>query len=240
MSEKTNCRFFNKNCPDKAENEGCPEGLCIPNYKMTFMLQHSNLKKPQTEEYNFEESWEDRKAYLRLDEIITEFPQWITTRTYNSLYIWSHNYLNGKTTWAIKLLQNYLTEWAWAFNKEWSEENSYGYFITTSQIKEIFKYQTERQEDFINLTKILKTTKLLVIDNIEQIIDDLKVENYLANILDERFSAKLSTIYTSHISPNEYKSKCKNSYLNSRIIDLSENNIVEFNAPVYHKEKGEN
>ena len=40
----------------------------------------------------------------------------------------------------------------------------------------------------IGITNNLKKAELLVIDNVDDIIGDQKVENYLSGILDERFS----------------------------------------------------
>ena len=207
----------------------CDEPICTRYEHMLEMLQKSNLKETQWKKYNFEPVRDDVFAYSELDTLRKEgLKKWY--QSFHSLYIWSENYLNGKTAWAVKLLQNYFILWVdYQFN-------SYpcGYFITANQLKDAYKSQVNDLEKFNQLNHDLLNSELLVIDDVDLILGDEKIEKYLGGILDERYKAEKSVIYTSHLSPEDFKEKTTNKFLQSRIIELSQE--IEFKAPTYRKE----
>lgn len=219
VSEQYKNCWFQSTCKE----EKCPE-ICIKYEHMLDMFKKSGLNENQWYKYEFEDPIEDIEAYRRLYELSKNMESFYDN--FKSLYIWSDKYLNGKTTWSIKLLQNYLVLWT-----NYRFDYPCGYFISGNKIKEAFKSQVDNPELYNTITNNLKKAELLVIDNVDDIIGDQKVENYLAGILDERFSAKHSVIYTSHLSPDRVRQRTQNGFLISRILDLSD--TIEFKAPTY-------
>ena len=108
-----------------------------------------------------------------------------------------------------------------------------GYYINASDLVSIFKKQVDNEEQFTKTTNYLKNSELLVIDDIDRIIKEEKVQTWLSGILNYRYDNKYSVIFTSHLSPDEFKSKCSDKYLSSRIIDLSK--TIQFTADPYKK-----
>lgn len=208
----------------------CDNPLCVRFEHMLSMFKKSNLKETQWGKYDFEPIREDIFAYEELDKIKKEeLKKWYNS--FHSLYLWSSNYLNGKTTWAIKLLQNYLVLWV---DYQFSDYPC-AYFITANQIKEVYKGQVNDPDRFNQVTFDMANAELLIIDDIDLILGDIKLETFIAGILDERYKANKSIIYTSHLSPEDFtKRTINNKFLESRVIGLS--NFIEFKAPSYKKE----
>lgn len=220
---KENC-LIRKTCKN---SNNCPE-FCITYEHILDMFAKSNLNPNYWEFYPIDFYIQsDVEAYLELKEICKNLENW--PNNFHSLYIWSDKYLNGKTMWSIRLLQIYMSLWT-----EYRFDNVLaGYYINASDLVSIFKKQVDNEEQFTKTTNYLKNSELLVIDDIDRIIKEEKVQTWLSGILNYRYDNKYSVIFTSHLSPEEFKSKCSDKYLSSRIIDLSK--TIQFTADPYKK-----
>jgi DNA replication protein DnaC len=136
---------------------------------------------------------EDNKAFLELQDIKENILSFIAAGT--NLYIYSEHAGNGKTTWAIKLMQQYFNE-VWAGNGF----RVRGLFIHVPsflvKIKEIIGY---KDDEFEELRNQLFTADLVIWDDIAA----TKLGDYdhsiLLTYIDQRNLNMLSNIYTGNL-----------------------------------------
>jgi len=116
-----------------------------------------------------------------------------------SLYLYSKNFGNGKTTWAIKLMQRYF-DLIWAGNGfRWR-----GIFLHVpsflTKIKENFDRKDER---FQEVRARLGTVDLVIWDDIASVkLSDFDHTNLLSYI-DQRSLNSRANIYTGNLEGNE-------------------------------------
>lgn len=97
---------------NKFQTEEC-NASCIRYMEMDYLMQNSGIPKNRQYSVSLIPSKNDVQAFLTLKDIkdnIVEFVQ-----NGESVYIYSNNFGNGKTTWAIKLMQKYFDN-VWAGN----------------------------------------------------------------------------------------------------------------------------
>lgn len=126
----------------------------------------------------------------------------------DSLYLYSKNCGNGKTTWSIKLMINYFAE-IWAGNGF----EKRGLFINVPMFLSECKSQISHPTpDFDILKKDLLKVDLVIWDDIAS----TKLSDYDYNILltyiDRRWLERKSNIYTGNVEPEQL-----NLYLGNRL-----------------------
>ncbi len=208
-----NCWFVN-NCTEKESTKD----VCVKYEHMLSMFKSSNLKIPFWSKANLflTNDPEVRKIYT-LSKSMEEF--------YNNnknILIWSDKFMNGKTSWVVRMIQNYMTTWV---NLQFTDYPCC-YYINASDIVENFKNQVEDKDKYDDMLFFMKSTELLVIDDIDILIGKEKVAEVVGNILNERYSNNLSSLFTSHESPAILKTKIQNKYFVNKVVEVSE--IYEF------------
>ena len=178
---------------------GSPEcnASCIRYMEMDFLMQNSGI--PRNKQYNvlLTPSKEDVQAFLTLKEIKDDIIAFVENG--ESVYIYSHNFGNGKTTWAIKLMQKYF-DGVWAGNGF----RCRGIFIhVPTFLTKIKEGISRRDEDFEILKSRLMTVDLVIWDDIAATkLGDFDHANLLTYI-DQRKLNQLSNIYTGNLHQNE-------------------------------------
>ena len=191
---------------------GSPEcnAGCIRYMEMDFLMQNSGI--PRNKQYSvlLTPSKKDVQAFLTLKEIKDDIIAFVENG--ESVYIYSHNFGNGKTTWAIKLMQKY-------FDKVWAGNGfrCRGIFIHVptflTQIKEGI---SRKDEDFETLKSRLMTVDLVIWDDIAATkLGDFDHANLLTYI-DQRKLNQLSNIYTGNLYQDELQ-KALGNRLASRV-----------------------
>lgn len=116
-----------------------------------------------------------------------------------NLYIFSSNFGNGKTTWAIKLMQNY-------FNKIWAGNGftQRGLFIHVPSFLTKFKEViNKKDEDFEDLKKQILEVDLVIWDDIATgKLSEFDHTNLLTYIDQRKLNGK-SNIYTGNLNEQE-------------------------------------
>ena len=162
---------------------------------------------------------EDYDAFLRLQEIKYDIENWV--KEGRNLYLYSNNFGNGKTSWAVKLMLAY-------FNSIWAGNGlrRRGVFISVPEFldrnREII---SNRDEVFAELRQDIINCDLVVWDDITS--TKLTDYNYfmLLNYLDARMLANLSNIFTGNVDYNRMY-EFLGGRLASRIWNSSE--IIQF------------
>ncbi len=185
---------------------GSPEcnASCIRYMEMDFLMQNSGI--PRNKQYSIllTPSKEDVQAFITLKEIKDDIIAFVENG--ESVYIYSHNFGNGKTTWAIKLMQKYFDD-VWAGNGF----KCRGIFIhVPTFLTKIKEGISRKDEDFETLKSRLMTVDLVIWDDIAATkLGDFDHANLLTYI-DQRKLNQLSNIYTGNLHQNELQAALGN------------------------------
>lgn len=207
----TECWYIDT-CQDECQN-------CLTYFQLNWQMENSGLYKCQQRPmtlYIDDLNECDRPAYKRLSEIRKGIVDFVGD--HKNLYIAGEHPGNGKTSWAIKMLQTYFH-----YRAEGNYENLQGMFVNTTDL-------LLKLKDFNNplpqaYKTALETVNLVIFDDIAV----TGISNYdytqLFNIINKRISSEKSNIFTSNIVKLDQLEKVLGSRLASRIYTASE--IIE-------------
>lgn len=133
----------------------------------------------------------------------------------DGLYIWGDTG-NGKTSWACKIMGYYFRKIA--FNSGLENEGLYIYLPTF--LENIRVYYDDKDPEFKDIFNMVMRCKLLIIDDIGAERMSEWVNERLLSFITERVNNKLSTIYTSNLSPDELRYR-SGGRLASRVLGYS-------------------
>ena len=134
----------------------------------------------------------------------------------DGLYIWG-DAGNGKTSWACKIMGYYFRKIA--FNSGLENEGLYIYLPTF--LENLRSYYDTKDPEFEDTLKMVTGCKLLIIDDIGAERMSEWVNERLLSFITERVNNKLSTIYTSNISPDALRERVEGR-LASRVLGYSQ------------------
>lgn len=169
---------------------GCNKS-CLRFIEMEYLLQQSNLP---------EHKWfpsklvagKDINQFRKLADIKNDILQWV--KEGNNLYLYSSNFGNGKTSWAIKLMLAY-------FNNVWAGNGfkRRGVFISVPEFldrnREVI---SNRDEEFVKMRTDILDCDIVIWDDIASIkLSDFN-HSMLLNYLDARMLGKKSNIFTGN------------------------------------------
>lgn len=189
--------------------------MCIRFAEMLTMMKYSGLPENKFQSQEIFGREEDLDAYTRLNEIKQNIKSYVQNG--HNLYIYSKSTGNGKTTWAIKLLQSY-------FNAVWAGNGLRlrGFFIPTQAFlldRKNFN-QNSNNEDYklFSITdefgnNLLTNKNLIHIDLI--VWDDFIVKAFtdydyiqLFSIIDQRILLGKSNIFTCGSDMEQLEKLC--------------------------------
>lgn len=142
----------------------------------------------------------DKDEFIRLNAIEKNILSFVESG--KNLYLYSTNCGNGKTSWAIRLIQSYFDS-VWP-KADMGERPCKALFISMPNFFIQLKNSISKQNDYINFIKEnILDCDLVVWDDIgTKAGTEFEMENFLS-ILDSRLSSGKSNIYTSNIPPND-------------------------------------
>lgn len=192
--EKENCWY--KNVCSKWNTNECNKN-CIRYMEMHYLINSSNIPKSSQFKNELIPSPIDLANFNFLKEIKDNILDFV--KKGDSLYIFSQNFGNGKTTWAIKLMQSY-------FDKIWAGNGfiQRGLFIHTPSFLTKFKeIINKKDESFEDLKQQLIDVDLVIWDDIAAgKLTDYDHTNLLTYI-DQRILNGKSNIYTGNLNEEE-------------------------------------
>lgn len=206
------------NCK-KSQQNNCDldsKGFCMRKFKLDSLYTNSLLTPIQQNHTNLrlDANGTDKEAFKSLKIIENNVEDFVVKG--NNLYIHSVITGNGKTAWAIRLMQSY-------FNKIWykSDLECRGLFVHVPRFFLALKDAINEKNEYVNHIKsnILKAD-LVIFDEIgTKNLTSFESENLL-NIINTRINEGKSNIYTSNLTPEELK-ETLGDRLYSRIVNLS-------------------
>ena len=210
----TEC-WYKKTC--KNYKEECQKN-CIRYNEMLYMMESANIPKGN----QFRNELIPNPIDLKNFEFLTEIKKDVVNFVKNgeNLYIYSSIFGNGKTTWAIKIMQNY-------FNLKWLGNGftQRGLFIHVPSFLTKFKEViNKKDETFEDLKKQLLEVDLVIWDDIATCkLTDYDHTNLLTYIDQRKLNGK-ANIYTGNLNEQELVDALGNR-LKSRV--WNDSTIVE-------------
>ena len=188
--------WYKNTCNKYKDDDHCHAG-CIRFMEMHYLMNNSGIPKHRQYPVTLTATKKDLQAYIELRAIKDDIVNFV--KTGSSLYIYSHNFGNGKTTWAIKLMQQFFDN-IWAGNGF----RCRGIFIhVPTFLVKIKENISHRDPDFELLRERLMTVDLVVWDDIAATkLGDFDHSNLLTYI-DQRKLQGLSNIYTGNLTAEE-------------------------------------
>jgi len=167
---------------------------CIRYMEMHYLMFNSNIPKNRQYPIPLIPCKQDIKVFTELKNLKEDIKDFVNTG--KSLYIYSSNTGNGKTSWAIKLMVKYFDE-IWPGNGF----KCRGIYIYVPTFFDRMKdFNAEKNKDFENLKQKLFTADLVIWDDVASTnISNFDHTKFLTYI-DQRNFNGLSNIYTGNLS----------------------------------------
>lgn len=187
--------------------------------EIDYLMQNSGIPRNRQYSVLLTPSKPDVKSFIALKDIKDDIVNFVNNG--ESVYIYSDNFGNGKTTWAIKLMQKFFDD-IWAGNGF----RCRGIFIhVPTFLTKIKEGISRKDEDFETLKSRLMNVDLVIWDDIAATkLSDYDHANLLTYI-DQRKLHQLSNIYTGNLHQDELQDALGNR-LASRVWNDSE--VVRF------------
>lgn len=205
------------------ENENCPHvnDFCMRQYKIDYLLDQSLLSDAQKSRKALllDKNKIDEESFSILNDIKNNIVSF--TKEGNNIYIYSRIPGNGKTSWAIKLIQAYIY-------KIWPESKltCRTLFINVPKFLISLKASISNQSDYIDhINEYVNDADIVIWDDVGTKVATEFEHEHLLSLIDTRLLDNKSNIFTSNIVPNELSSFVGDR-LASRIINTSK--TIEF------------
>ena len=204
----TDCWFV-----DTCEDCGIECEMCQLFLELSWQMKNSGLPEAKQVPIKLRPENCDLDAFDRLSYIRRNTAEFVDRG--NNLYLCSAHTGNGKTSWAIKILQTYLNLYC-----EGNYEHLLGMFVSTPQL-------LLKLKDFNNPLSAEYKSRLMNVDIV--VWDDIAVSGMsqydytqLFTYIDGRLLSERSNIFTSNCSSRDELEKVVGNKLASRIWDTSE------------------
>ncbi len=208
--------WYKDSCPKY--HEGCQ---CLRYDEMVSLFEQSNIPKGRWGKISLI-AGEDKAQFVRLAEIKKNIKEYVDAG--NNLYLYSDNFGNGKTSWAIKLMQAYFNS-VWAGNRF----RRRGVFFSVPEfIDREHIRMTREDEDFDELRDALVTCDLVIWDDISAVKMTDYSHSLLLNFIDTRFVNGKCNIFTGNLD-GQLLGQHAGGRLASRIWNGSE--LIQFSGP---------
>lgn len=207
-------KWIEGTCPNSDE-------FCIKLFKINELFKNSLLSEKQMlyQELRLDNTRQDRDAFLLLKDIQNNIVSFVDKG--GSLYLYSPMTGNGKTSWAIRLMQAYILG-IW-YN---SPLTSRTLFINIPRYLIELKNSISSPSEYIDrISDNILTADLIVFDDIgTKVGTDYEIE-HLMSAINTRIECGKSNIYTSNVFPSNLADMV-GARLASRIIGGS--TVIEF------------
>ena len=170
------------------------------------------------EKYRYNIPLKPERADIPAFEALNEYKESVLERVEagDGLYIWGKSTGSGKTSWACKVMSHYFRKIAF----DTGLENEGLYIFLPTFLEDLRDNYDSKDPDFEQVLSMVKSCKLLIIDDIgaERVTE--WVRERVVSIINTRVSNNLATIYTSNLSPEELKDELGDR-ISSRVLGSS-------------------
>lgn len=216
MSACDNCCVYNS-CGKIAKGEVELTDYCIRKFKMNALFDAALMsdKQRRTQPLRYDADGTDREQFVRLNEISQHISQFV--KDSRNLYLFSAGCGNGKTSWALRMLQEYVRQ-----NWFRVDLKPLVLFINVPKFFLMLKDNISQKNEYIaHIKECVAECDIVVWDDIgTKMGTEFEVENLL-NIINNRIDESKTNIYTSNITPDQLRARV-GERLYSRIINMSE------------------
>lgn len=198
-------------------------GFCQKLFKLEYLYNESQLSKKQWKYVGLspDSDGTDRDKFKQLKEIADNIEEFV--KEGKNLYIHSHICGNGKTSWAIRLMQAY-------FSSIWHkcDFECHGLYINVPRYLVELKSSISKPSEYINkIQENILNADIVIFDDIGTKTATQYEYDHLLSVINSRIDYGKSCIYTSNMDNTELAEKLGDR-LYSRIINMSAD--IEFNG----------
>ena len=195
--------------------------FCIKLFKLDYLYRESLLTAAQREyvALRIDADGTDRDEFIQLKNIENSIEEFV--KSGSSLYIFSNTCGNGKTAWAIRLIQAY-------FNSIWHkcDLNCKALFISVPRFLLALKDNISHKSEYIEHIKAkVLDADLVVWDEVATKSITQFEHEHLLSLINSRIDLNKAQIFTSNVSPENLR-EVVGERLYSRVVNLS--TVLEF------------
>jgi DNA replication protein len=194
------------------------------------ILELSNIPEIYWDEIKMFVPDNDKQAYMRLDEIKNNIIELSEPRMdIQNLLICSDKTGNGKTSWALKILQYFAFKSAQQLYYQHDEDDCWCFFVTVADYVALSKeYDSKRRVKFFHMQDMIEKARIVVFDDVA--VGEYSRAEYMAlyNAIDKRVLNKQFCIFTSNFVDRDDSvlSNRLGTRLVDRIYDTSEKIVL--------------
>lgn len=180
---------YRKTCKQRTSDGECYK-MCVDFNEIDLMMHNANIPHKYVQPIVLYPSCkEDVESF----EILSEIKKNIAVMVEQgfNLYIKSNQRQNGKTSWGIKILQNYIHH---LIGKPGSKDRAL-YLDLNEYLRELKLSFDSKDKEFKETEKVMRECDLLVLDGIDEVRLSEYERNYLKMIIKSRLANNLSNIF---------------------------------------------
>lgn len=211
-----NC-FVKDTCKKYKKDQSCDtSNFCIKLFKLEELYKQSLLSDSQKIRIPLylDADLTDKEEFIALGNIEQDIVSFVNNGS--NLFIYSNNVGNGKTSWAIRMIQSYI-------NKIWPESDLVcrALFINVPRFLLALKDSISKDNDYVNhIKEYVLDVDLVVWDEIGIKSLTQYEHEHLLNLINTRLDNKKSNVYTSNLHGETLEEKI-GERLYSRICKMS-------------------
>lgn len=180
---------YRKTCKQRTSDGECYK-MCVDFNEIDLMMHNANIPHKYVQPIVLYPSCkEDVESFEILSEIKKNIAAMVE-QGFN-LYIKSSQRQNGKTSWGIKILQNYIHH---LIGKPGSKDRAL-YLDLNEYLRELKLSFDSKDKEFKETEKVMRECDLLVLDGIDEVRLSEYERNYLKMIIKSRLANNLSNIF---------------------------------------------
>lgn len=180
---------YRKTCKQRTSDGECYK-MCVDFNEIDLMMHNANIPHKYVQPIVLYPSCkEDVESFEILSEIKKNIAAMVE-QGFN-LYIKSNQRQNGKTSWGIKILQNYIHH---LIGKPGSKDRAL-YLDLNEYLRELKLSFDSKDKEFKKTEKVMRECDLLVLDGIDEVRLSEYERNYLKMIIKSRLANNLSNIF---------------------------------------------
>ena len=180
---------YRKTCKQRTSDGECYK-MCVDFNEIDLMMHNANIPHKYVQPIVLYPSCkEDVESF----EILSEIKKNVAAMVQQgfNLYIKSNQRQNGKTSWGIKILQNYIHH---LIGKPGSKNRAL-YLDLNEYLRELKLSFDSKDKEFKETEKVMRECDLLVLDGIDEVRLSEYERNYLKIIIKNRLANNLSNIF---------------------------------------------
>lgn len=186
---------------DRCNHKDCDKDFCPREYKLSVLYKQALLSERQCKKIALvvDADNTDLEAFKYLKEVENNIVDFVDDSARNNLYIHSTICGNGKSSWAIRLVQTYLSK-IW-YNSELVPR---ALFISVPRFLEALKSSINGYNEYADhIVKSVAEADLVVWDDIAAKTGTDYEINKLLSFIETRLCTGKANIFTSNLGTNE-------------------------------------